>query len=111
MGCHFIDDFVYLHRDAQSYGWDLLRGEDSTDDEEKTNKLPPPPSWSRDPVRTRTANMQSEIPAKMIDTLFGLKPMSPDLREIFPDIDPKLLKRNSSMIWKTPPRMSRIERP
>ena len=55
--------------------------------------------------------MQSEIPAKMIDTLFGLKPMSPDLREIFPDIDPKLLKRNSSMIWKTPPRMSRIERP
>lgn len=90
----------------------MLRSEDSTDDEDSQNKnLPPPPSWSRDPLRTRLANQQANIPSNMIDTMFGLKPMSPDLREIFPDIDPKLLKRNSSMIWKTPPRFSRIERP
>lgn len=99
---------ICFFSDANSFGWDLLHPHDS--DEEEI-KLPAAPAWSSNPLRTRLANMQGYVQAKVVDTLFGLKPMSPDLREIFPEIDPKLLKRNSSMIWRTPPRMSRIERP
>jgi inner centromere protein len=52
--------------------------------------------------------MQANINAAVIDSFFSVKPMTPDLREIFPAIDQRRLKRNSSAVWRTPPRYSQM---
>ncbi|XP_017031970.1 inner centromere protein isoform X1 [Drosophila kikkawai] len=91
------------------YTWEMLHEDDSTDDEGKvTHKRPPAPTWSRSHVRGDAILMQSHVPTEIIDSFFSVAPTTPDLKEIFPNIDPSLLRRNSSVLWSTPPRYSEL---
>ncbi|XP_036330901.1 MAP7 domain-containing protein 1 isoform X1 [Rhagoletis pomonella] len=91
------------------YTFEMLHEDDSTDEEEKTSyKRPPPPNWSRSHVRGAAIRMQQYWPTKIIDSFFSVQPMSPDLRSIFPNISSHHLKRNSSVLWTTPPRYSEL---
>ncbi|BFG05389.1 inner centromere protein [Drosophila madeirensis] len=91
------------------YTWDMLHEDDSTDDEGKvTHKRPPAPTWSRSHVRAEAVAMQSHCPTDIIDSFFSVAPTTPDLKQIFPNIDPSQLKRNSSVLWSTPPRYSEL---
>ncbi|XP_055687798.1 calponin homology domain-containing protein DDB_G0272472 [Lutzomyia longipalpis] len=97
----------YRVAETPKYGFEMLASDDSTDDEDKAApKRPPPPLWSMKPRRNQLNAIQEQIPALLIDKLFMCKPLNPDLKEIFPDIDPRNLHRNSSVLWKTPPRAS-----
>ncbi|XP_059618904.1 calponin homology domain-containing protein DDB_G0272472 [Phlebotomus argentipes] len=92
---------------ALKYGFEMLCSDDSTDDEGKSSaKRPTPPLWSVRPHRDELVAIQELLPPKIADTLFMAAPMTPNLKEIFPSIDPKDLHRNSSAVWKTPPRFS-----
>lgn len=89
------------------YNFDMIESEDSTDDEGKeSRKRPPPPTWSLAHKRLDYIRVQAEIPSKIIDGFFSVAPRQVDLREIFPAIDDKHLRRNSSAVWNTPPRYS-----
>ncbi|EAA00769.4 AGAP011772-PA [Anopheles gambiae str. PEST] len=52
--------------------------------------------------------LQAQLQSSVIDRLFSVQPMTPDLRLLFPSIDAQKLKRNSSAIWRTPPRHSQL---
>uniref|UniRef100_A0A336MHY9 CSON001548 protein n=1 Tax=Culicoides sonorensis TaxID=179676 RepID=A0A336MHY9_CULSO len=89
--------------------FETLDTDDSTDDEGKMNKnRGPPPLWSKGSLRRQIVREQAYVNLKLVDTLFSVRPMTVDLKEIFPTIEPKKLKRNSSAIWNTPPRYSQI---
>ncbi|XP_053688381.1 inner centromere protein [Sabethes cyaneus] len=94
------------------FSFDMIATDDSTDDESvgtsKKTKRPPLPPWSTKEHRTQPMRIQSEIQLKIIDQFFSVAPMTPDLREIFPTIDARKLKRNSSAVWRTPPRYSQM---
>ncbi|KAH8369600.1 hypothetical protein KR093_000244, partial [Drosophila rubida] len=91
------------------YTFEMLHEDDSTDDEGKvSHKRPPVPSWSRSHVRGAAICMQSHCPTDVIDSFFSVEPTTPDLKQIFPNIDPSHLKRNSSVLWSTPPRYSEL---
>lgn len=92
------------------YNFDMLHSDDSTDEEDKVSHKRPyaPPSWSLSRNRGPAIDQQAFLSTKYIDSLFSVQPMSVNLEEIFPRIDKKYLKRNSSVIWKTPPRYSEM---
>lgn len=94
---------------TSKYTFEMLHEDDSTDDEDKVSyKRPPPPSWSRSHVRGPYMLKQEYTPAAYIDSFFSVQPMTPDLKIIFPNIDARHLKRNSSVLWSTPPRYSEL---
>lgn len=94
-----------LKKDA--YNFDMIESDDSTDDESKnTHKRPPPPPWSLSHKRFPFIVAQSKIKTHIIDSFFSVAPRQVNLREIFPLIDDKYLRRNSSAVWNTPPRYS-----
>lgn len=89
--------------------FDVLDTDDSTDDEGKMNKnRTPPPVWSKGSYRRQTIREQTFVNLDLVDKFFSVQPMTPDLKEIFPSIEPKKLKRNSSAVWNTPPRYSQM---
>ncbi|EDW60077.1 inner centromere protein [Drosophila virilis] len=91
------------------YTFEMLHEDDSTDDEGKVSyKRPPVPSWSRSHVRGAAICVQTFCPTDIIDSFFSVAPQTPDLKKIFPNIDPSHLKRNSSVLWSTPPRYSEL---
>lgn len=59
-------------------------------------------------VRGSSILMQQHMPTSVIDSFFSVQPVTPDLRAIFPAIDDRYLKRNSSVLWSTPPRYSEL---
>lgn len=92
---------------TNTYNFDMLESGDSTDEEGKeSRKRPPPPAWSLSRYRLPYIMAQSRIDSKAVDDFFSIKPLHVDLREIFPRIDDKYLRRNSSAVWNTPPRYS-----
>lgn len=94
---------------TKNHDFEALESGDSTDEEGKhSKKKPPSPNWSIPSVRYKMIMLQSTIDTKIIDNFFSVQPMSPDLRDIFPTIEAKYLKRNSSAIWNTPPRYSQM---
>ncbi|XP_035786479.1 uncharacterized protein LOC118463772 [Anopheles albimanus] len=101
-------------RRVQQFTFDMIETDDSTDEDEpadasKKNKRPPLPEWCRNVEEYRKVLLiQSKVDTKVIDRLFSVQPTTPDLRELFPSIDAHKLKRNSSAIWRTPPRASQI---
>uniref|UniRef100_A0A182J933 Inner centromere protein ARK-binding domain-containing protein n=1 Tax=Anopheles atroparvus TaxID=41427 RepID=A0A182J933_ANOAO len=97
------------------FTFEMIDTDDTTDDEEaedaaaRKKKRPPPPEWCRNTAEFRkTLTIQAQIDTKVIDRLFSVQPMTPDLRILFPSIDAHKLKRNSSAIWRTPPRYSQL---
>ncbi|XP_061387772.1 inner centromere protein-like [Musca vetustissima] len=94
---------------SSKYTFEMLHEDDSTDDEDKVSyKRPPPPSWSRSHKREPYVLKQEYTPSGYIDSFFSVQPMTPDLKQIFPNIDARHLKRNSSVLWSTPPRYSEL---
>lgn len=53
--------------------------------------------------------MQQYIPERIVYKFFNTRKCTPDLTELFHGIDKSRLKRTSSAIWKTPPRISMME--
>lgn len=87
-----------------------LSTDDPTDEEcENPKKANPKNAWS-DHGNVRSVVIQQEyIKQKVLDTLFGGVPITVDLYEIFPDIEPELtVRRRSSVHWTTPPRYSML---
>lgn len=91
------------------YNFDMLESGDSTDEETKrSSKKPPPPSWSLLENRKPCIIDQAKISTNVIDIFFSVAPLEPDLQEIFPNINKKKLRRNSSAVWNTPKRYSML---
>lgn len=89
------------------YTFDMIESGDSTDDEGKeTTKRPPPPTWSVMRYRIPYVVAQANIKSNVIDSFLSIERREVDLREVFPKIDEKHLRRNSSAVWTTPPRYS-----
>ncbi|XP_037953686.1 MAP7 domain-containing protein 1-like, partial [Teleopsis dalmanni] len=92
-----------------SYTFDMLHEDDSTDDEDKVSyKRPPPPEWSKSTTRGPAIRMQEHCWSEIIDNMFSVEPVTVNLKEIFPNISSQHLKRNSSVMWSTPPRYSEL---
>ncbi|XP_049881225.1 titin homolog [Pectinophora gossypiella] len=85
---YMCDGFQYLNSD---------------EDEEPVQR--PVPAWSSSKARKLALVAQSSVPPQHIDALFSVRVHSPDLREIFPNIERARLKRTSSAVWRTPPRL------
>ncbi|XP_063704954.1 histone-lysine N-methyltransferase, H3 lysine-79 specific-like isoform X2 [Culicoides brevitarsis] len=91
------------------HDFEYLDTDDSTDDEGKMNRnRNPVPDWSKSSNRRQTNRKQTYISLQLVDKFFSVEPMTPDLKEIFPNIEEKKLKRNSSAVWNTPPRYSQM---
>lgn len=60
--------------------------------------------FSTGSVRKPLIVTQSHVNERVLDHLFSAQPIHVDLRAIFPNIDSRKLVRNSSAIWKTPPK-------
>ncbi|KAG5674984.1 hypothetical protein PVAND_004926 [Polypedilum vanderplanki] len=98
-----------LQKDSNTYSFDMLNTDDSTDDESKpSKKRPDPPQWSRKQYRAKLIQVQSFTNSDLLDALFSSQPITVNLKEIFPSIEPRKLVRNSSAVWNTPPRYSQI---
>lgn len=96
-------------RKNNAYDFDQLASGDSTDDEAKPSvKRPPPPTWSMSQHRHPYVSAQTRVSTKVVDTFFSVAPHNVDLREIFPAIDERHLRRNSSAVWNSPPRYSQL---
>lgn len=96
-------------RKKNAYHFDMLESGDSTDDEGKTSaKRPMPPTWSLSQYRHPVVMAQAKVSTKITDKFFSVAPHEVDLREIFPRIDEKYLRRNSSAVWNSPPRYSQL---
>ncbi|XP_045454881.1 axoneme-associated protein mst101(2)-like [Melitaea cinxia] len=85
---YMMDGFQYLNSD---------------EDEEPPER--PIPAWSTSKARRQQLVVQARVPPRLVDRLFSVRAHSPDLREIFPDIERARLKRTSSAVWRTPPRL------
>ncbi|CAG9568736.1 unnamed protein product [Danaus chrysippus] len=79
----------------------------NSDEEEPPER--PPPVWSTSKNRRIQLSIQSRISQHHIDRLFSVREHTPDLREIFPNIERARLKRTSSAVWRTPPRMATLD--
>lgn len=93
-----------------SMNFSALSTDDSTDEEcEDPKDANPKMAWS-DRANVRSIVIQQEyVKQKIVDTFFGSEPMTANLFEMFPDIEPELiLRRKSSVHWTTPPRYSML---
>ncbi|XP_053658005.1 inner centromere protein [Anopheles marshallii] len=101
---------------TEVFTFDMIDTDDTTDDDvaedpsaPRKKKRPPPPEWCQKSSNFQhRLTIQARIDTKVIDSLFSVQPMTPDLRVLFPSIDAQKLKRNSSAIWRTPPRHSQL---
>lgn len=95
--------------DKNTYSFEMLCTDDSTDDESHpSKKRPEPPIWSKKQVRSKLIFVQSYANSNVMDKLFSSHPINVNLKEIFPTIDARKLIRNSSAVWNTPPRYSQM---
>ncbi|XP_055378248.1 inner centromere protein A [Condylostylus longicornis] len=91
------------------YNFEMLLTEDETDDEDNPSKKRPPlPEWATREVRQKSLLLQAYMPTALVDSFFPVTPLTPDLKEVFPTIDPRYCTRNSSVCWSTPPRYSEL---
>ncbi|XP_026491947.2 inner centromere protein [Vanessa tameamea] len=84
---YMADGFQYLNSD---------------EDEEPPER--PAPIWSTSKARRQQLIIQARIASRHVDRLFSVRAHTPDLREIFPDIERARLKRTSSAVWRSPVR-------
>lgn len=85
---YMADGFQYLNSDEEAEPVDR-----------------PLPAWSTSKARRQQLVVQAQLAAAHVDRLFSVRVHSPDLRDIFPNIERARLKRTSSAVWRTPPRL------
>ncbi|XP_071559656.1 uncharacterized protein Incenp isoform X2 [Temnothorax nylanderi] len=90
-----------------SYVLDSEPDDDESDDESRPKHEIP--HWAQAHVRKVQLAMQLHIPDTIVYKFFNTRKCTPDLTELFHGIDRSRLKRTSSAIWKTPPRISMME--
>ncbi|XP_018395516.1 PREDICTED: inner centromere protein A [Cyphomyrmex costatus] len=90
-----------------NYVLDSEPDDDESDDESKPKHEIP--YWAQAHIRKTQLAMQQHIPEAIIYKFFDTRKCTPDLTELFHGIDRNRLKRTSSAIWKTPPRISMME--
>uniref|UniRef100_A0A182M4J8 Inner centromere protein ARK-binding domain-containing protein n=1 Tax=Anopheles culicifacies TaxID=139723 RepID=A0A182M4J8_9DIPT len=101
---------------TEVFTFEMIDTDDTTDEDVAENpsaprkkNRPPTPEWCQKSANfQKHLSLQARIDTKVIDGLFSVQPMTPDLRLLFPSIDAQKLKRNSSAIWRTPPRPSQV---
>ncbi|XP_020278999.1 inner centromere protein isoform X2 [Pseudomyrmex gracilis] len=93
---------------VKTYKLDSEPDDDDSDDENKPKYEVP--HWAQAHVRKKQLVMQQDIPQDLVFKFFDTRKCTPDLSEMFHGIDRSRLKRTSSAIWKTPPRISMMER-
>ncbi|XP_045507127.1 inner centromere protein A isoform X2 [Colias croceus] len=84
-------------------GFQYLNSDEEADPVER-----PMPTWASSKARFRQLSYQNRIPVCHIDKLFSVREHTPDLREIFPNIDRSRLKRTSSAVWRSPARLAAL---
>ncbi|KAL0125200.1 hypothetical protein PUN28_004380 [Cardiocondyla obscurior] len=92
---------------VMNYVLDSEPDEDESDDETKPKY--DIPHWAQAHVRKVQLCIQQYIPETIVYKFFDTRKCTPDLTELFHGIDRNRLKRTSSAIWKTPPRISMME--
>ncbi|XP_039313427.1 trichohyalin isoform X2 [Solenopsis invicta] len=92
---------------ATNYVLDSEPDDDESDDENRPKHEIP--LWAQAHVRKPQLAMQQHIPQTIIYKFFNTRKCTVDLTELFHGIDRSRLKRTSSAIWKTPPRISMME--
>ncbi|KAL6258728.1 hypothetical protein P5V15_010678 [Pogonomyrmex californicus] len=98
---------AHKHQDNTNYVIDSEPNDDESDDESRPkHKIP---LWALSDIRKSQLAMQIHIPQGIIYEFFDTRKCTPDLTELFQNIDRSRLKRTSSAIWKTPPRISMME--
>ncbi|XP_012541233.1 inner centromere protein A [Monomorium pharaonis] len=90
-----------------NYVLDSEPDDDDSDDENRPKHEIP--HWAQAHVRKVQLAMQQYIPDAIVYKFFNTRKCTPDLTELFHGIDRSRLKRTSSAIWKTPPRISMME--
>ncbi|XP_018352102.1 PREDICTED: inner centromere protein A-like isoform X1 [Trachymyrmex septentrionalis] len=90
-----------------NYVLDSEPDDDESDDESKPKHEIP--YWAQAHIRKAQLAMQQYIPERIVYKFFNTRKCTPDLTELFHGIDRNRLKRTSSAIWKTPPRISMME--
>lgn len=90
-----------------NYVLDSEPDDDESDDESKPKHEIP--YWAQAHIRKVQLAMQQYIPERIVYKFFNTRKCTPDLTELFHGIDKNRLKRTSSAIWKTPPRISMME--
>ncbi|XP_017774614.1 PREDICTED: uncharacterized protein PFB0765w-like [Nicrophorus vespilloides] len=77
-----------------------------SDQEERDHPTIEKPEWLKAEHMRLANRIAAFVNGKLQNTLFSLKPKTPDLSKIFQNIEPDRLRRNSSAIWKHPPRFT-----
>ncbi|EZA58880.1 hypothetical protein DMN91_010838 [Ooceraea biroi] len=95
------------HQGATNYILDSEPDDDESDDENRPKHEVP--YWAQPHVRKVQLALQRYIPEEIVYKFFDCRKCTPDLTEMFHGIDRTRLKRTSSAIWKTPPRISMME--
>ncbi|CAL1689103.1 unnamed protein product [Lasius platythorax] len=90
-----------------NYVLDSDPDDDQSDDENRPKHEIP--YWAQPHVRKAQLAMQRYIAPEIVYKFFDTRKCTPDLTELFHGIDRSRLKRTSSAIWKTPPRISMME--
>lgn len=78
------------------------------DSDQEVNVKRAVPDWSSKIHLQSTSLCIKHLPDNLYCTLFSSKPTSINLAEIFENIDPSRLRRQSSAVWRTPPRYSQM---
>ncbi|XP_047510546.1 inner centromere protein isoform X2 [Pieris napi] len=84
-------------------GFQYLNSDEEAEPERRAD-----PDWSTSKTLRRQACIQDRLMTSDIDKLFSVREQTADLREIFPTIDRSRLKRTSSAVWRTPPRLPAV---
>ncbi|XP_052758105.1 inner centromere protein A isoform X2 [Galleria mellonella] len=77
-------------------------------DEEAEPVERPIPAWCTSKARRAQLAVQARLAAAAVDALFSVRVHCPDLRAMFPAIERARLKRTSSAVWRTPPRLASL---
>lgn len=77
---------------------------DSDEEEAERGHRTVPPSWTKDKELKKMQHIMLSVDDTLKNTFFCRQTHTPDLQELFETIDPRKLRRNSSAVWKKPPR-------
>lgn len=82
--------------------------QDSDEEEENPKHKYVGPIWSQRQNLYPALYAQRHVPTAITKEFFQMQAQTPDLLEIFENVNADILRRNSSAVWRTPPRYSTL---